>query len=265
MTDVSVSELVSMVHTAPDDGPRRNEDHTGTVDDIGGVAVPPPPSVDAKTKSSTISKGPRQQKPVDNGRHPPEAVKRPASTRIYRYSPLGVPKPHATARVQRMVERAQREFDQAAQAPPYHSKHGRPAIPTAAAYKSVQMGYQNVEHMGGNGVPEAPPSRIFGQTKRQPQVVDRGTPPQRPPGCRVKTSHDRLIDAEFNRDVSQCLVIHGGRALGLERARCETSGLKALVEKNIQTFETQSDAIKLVCLLIAKKLNQVTEQWVGSE
>ena len=205
MTDVSVSELVSMVHTAPDDGPRPDEDPTGVVDDIGSVAVPPAPSVDAKSKTS--SKGLRQQKPVDNGRHPPETVKRQASTRLYRYSPLGVPKPSQTARVQRMVERARREFDQA-QAPPYHSKHGRPAIPTAAAYKSVQMGYQNVEHMGGNGVPEAPPSKLFGQTKRQPQVVERGTPPQRHPGCRVKTSHDRLIDAEFNRDVSQCLVVH---------------------------------------------------------
>ena len=81
----------------------------------------------------------------------------------------------------------------------------------------------------------------------------------------MKTQHDRLIDAEFNRDVSQCLVVHGGRALGLERARCETSGLKALVEKNIQTFETQSDGIKLIALLLAKKLNQITEGWVGVE
>ena len=81
----------------------------------------------------------------------------------------------------------------------------------------------------------------------------------------MKSSHDRIIDQEFNRDVSQCLVIHGGRALGLERTRCETSGLKALVEKNISSFETQSDAMKLCCLLVAKKLNQITENWVGSE
>ena len=96
-----------------------------------------------------------------------------------------------------------------------------------------------------------------------------GTPPQKPPGgsyqSRVKTSHDMIIDQELNRDVSQCLVVHGGRALGFERSRCETSGLKALVEKNIALFETQSDAVKLCCLLIAKKLNQLTENWVGSE
>ena len=120
-----------------------------------------------------------------------------------------------------------------------------------------------------DGVPEHPPSQLPGQAKRRPSMVGdtagirtRGpTPPQ----SRVKTSHDRIIDQEFNRHVSQCLVVHGGRALGLERSRCETSGLKALVEKNIAAFETQSDAVKLGCLLIAKKLNQLTEKWVGSE
>ena len=185
-------------------------------------------------------------------------------TRIHRYSPFGVPKPSATARVQRMVQKAQREFEKAEQQSPYHSKHARPAIPTPEAYKSFQMGYQAMGGVVRDDVPPALPSQIFGQPKHRTNM---GATPTRdkPHTSRVKTSHDRLIDAEFNRDVSQCLVVHGGRALGLERERCETSGLKALVEKNIASFETQSDAIKLGCLLIAKKLNQLTERWVGSE
>ena len=293
MTDVSVSECVSMVHPISD-GPRPAENHAGPADDTVGVVVPPPtPATNDKVESSSTSKGPvRPQKPVRSDGGPiREAQSRGAHPRIHRYSPLGVPKPHQTARVVRMVERAQREFEKAEQRSPYHSKHGRPAIPTPEAYQSVQMGHQNMEYVGGNGVSEAPPDQLPGQPKRQPQMV--GNPSQRPSypsdhpsvrrvsrgggppppvipqggayQSRVKTSHDRLIDAEFNRDVSQCLVVHGGRALGLERERCETSGLKALVEKNIASFETQSDAIKLGCLLIAKKLNQLTERWVGSE
>ena len=294
MTDVSVSECVSMVHPISSDGSRPTENHAGPADHLGGVVVPPttPAATNNKVESSsTISKPSRQQKPVSHGG--PVRETQPGSTRpvIHRYSPLGVPKPHQTARVVRMVERAQREFEKAEQQSPYHSKHGRPAIPTPEAYQSLQMGHQNMEYMGGNGVSEAPPDQLPGQPKRQPQMV--GNPSQRPSypsdhpsvrrvsrgggppppvipqrgayQSRVKTSHDRLIDAEFNRDVSQCLVVHGGRALGLERERCETSGLKALVEKNIASFETQSDAIKLGCLLIAKKLNQLTERWVGSE
>ena len=131
-----------------------------------------------------------------------------------------------------MVERAQREFERAQ--PPYHSKHARPAIPTQEAMQSVQMGYQTMGGVVRDGIPEGPPSRLSGQAKRRPPMVgnptELGTTP-RPPHSRVKTSHDRIIDAEFNRDVSQCLVVHGGRALGLEKSRCETSGLKALVEK----------------------------------
>ena len=271
MTDVSVSECVSMVHPISSDGSRPTENHAGPADHLGGVVVPPttPAATNNKVESSsTISKPSRQQKPVSHGG--PVRETQPGRTRpvIHRYSPLGVPKPHQTARVVRMVERAQREFAKAEQQSPYHSKHGRPAIPTPEAYQSLQMGHQNMEYMGGNGVPQAPPDQVPGQTKRRPSMVGDTTglrtrpPPQQ---SRVKTSHDRLIDAEFNRDVSQCLVVHGGRALGLERERCETSGLKALVEKNIASFETQSDAIKLGCLLIAKKLNQITERWVGSE
>ena len=64
----------------------------------------------------------------------------------------------------------------------------------------------------------------------------------------MKTSHDRVIDAEFNRDVSQCLVVHSGWALGLERSRCETSGLKAFVENNIALFETQSASASVSAL-----------------
>jgi len=275
MTDVSVSECVSMVHPISD-GPRPAENHAGPADDTVGVVVPPPtPATNDKVESSSTSKGPsRPQKPVSHGGPVHQTQSRGAHPRIHRYSPLGVPKPHQTARVVRMVERAQREFEKAEQRSPYHSKHGRPAIPTPAAYQSLKMGHQNMEYVGGNGVPEGPPNQLPGQAQRRPSMV--GNPPQRPsypsdhPSVhqrppRVKTSHDRVIDAEFNRDVSQCLVVHGGRALGLERSRCETSGLKALVEKNIASFETQSDAIKLCCLLLAKKLNQLTESWVGSE
>ena len=115
---------------------------------------------------------------------------------------------------------------------------------------------------------EGHPAEYLAKLEKDPQwwvTPQSYAPAPPPPQSRVKTSHDRIIDAEFNRDVSQCLVVHGGRALGLERSRCKTSGLKALVEKNIAAFETQSDAIKLGCLLIAKKLNQPTEKWVGSE
>ena len=266
MTDVSVHELLTMVHTTPGDGPGSVEDPSGTVDNIGSMAVPPTPS-DANEKIKSSSKPRREKGPVSDGGHTRQTITRPTDHRIHRYSPLGVPKHTATARVQRMVEKAQREFDQATQSSPYHSKHGRPCIPTAAAMRSVQMGNQNVEHVVRDGVPEGPPFQLPGQPKRRPAMV--GTPYPKPMGgcsqSRVKTQHDRLIDAEFNRDVSQCLVVHGGRALGLERARCETSGLKALVEKNIQTFETQSDGVKLIALLIAKKLNQITEGWVGVE
>ena len=145
MTDVSVHELLSMVHTIPDNGPRPVQDPSGSVDNTGSVALrlpSAPPDANDQVKS-TSSKGPRQQKPVSDGGHPRETQSRAKDHRIHRYSPLGVPKPSATARVQRMVERAQREFDQAAQSPPYHSKHARTAIPTPEAYKSVQMGYQN--------------------------------------------------------------------------------------------------------------------------
>ena len=41
--------------------------------------------------------------------------------------------------------------------------------------------------------------------------------------------------------------------------------MKALVEKNIQQFETASDAVKLLGLLVAKKLNQITERLVGGD
>ena len=263
MTDVSVHELLTMVHTTTDDGSGPVEDPSGAVDIVSSLAVPPTPS-DANEKIKSSSK-PRREKPVSDGGHTSETLKRPADNRIHRYSPFGAAKPTATARVQRMVEKAQREFDQAT--PPYHSKHSRPAIPTAAAMRSVQMGNANMEHVVRDGVPEGPPFQLPGQPKRRPSMV--GTPYPKPMGggsqSRVKTQHDRLIDAEFNRDVSQCLVVHGGRALGLERSRCETTGLKALVEKNISSFETQSDAMKLVCLLIAKKLNQITEGWVGVE
>ena len=118
--------------------------------------------------------------------------------------------------------------------------------------------------MAGESARDSHSHTINGQSKHRTNM---GATPShdKPHTNRVKTSHDRIIDPEFNRDVSQCLVVHGGRALGLERSRCETSGQKALVERNIASFETQSDAIKLCRLLIAKKLNQLTENWVGSE
>ena len=264
MTDVSVSECVSMVHPISD-GSRPTENHTGPADPLDGLAVPPtPPVTNNKVESSDHNKRPRPQKPVTDGGPVHQTQSRPKDHRIHRYSPFGVPKPSATGRVQRMVQRAQREFEKAEQQSPYHSKHSRPAIPTPEAYQSVQMGHQNMERMVRDDVPPALPSRIFGQPKHRTNM---GATPTRdkPHTSRMKSSHDRIIDQEFNRDVSQCLVIHGGRALGLERTRCETSGLKALVEKNISSFETQSDAMKLCCLLVAKKLNQITENWVGSE
>ena len=156
MTDVSVSECVSMVHPAPDDGARPSENPTGPVDDLDGVAVPTAtPATNDKVESSSTSKGPsRQQKSVSDGRPVRETQSRPKDHRIHRYSPLGVPKPGQTARVQRMVERAQREFEKTQQqSPPYHSKHA-PSIPTPEAYKSVQMGYQNMERMVRDEYPE---------------------------------------------------------------------------------------------------------------
>ena len=237
--------------------------------------MPPPPSdANDKVKSTSNSKGPPVnglQKPVSsNGRPIHEEVKRSKDHRIFRYSPLGVPKPAQTARVQRMVERAHREFERAGQQSPYHHiKHTRPALQTPDHRQQVPLGYQAMDGMVRDGVPERPPSRLHGQAQHTQQMVGNTgsirtrAPP--PPQSRMKSSHDRIIDQEFNRDVSQCLVVHGGRALGLERSRCETSGLKALVEKNISSFETQSDAMKLCCLLVAKKLNQITENWVGSE
>ena len=268
MTDVSVHQLLSMVHTAPDDGPRPVQDPSGPVDGTSSVDSPPPsPNANDKVESSDNSKRPRQQKSVSSDGGPVrETLKRPKDHRIHRYSPIGIPKPAQTARVVRMVERARREFETAQS--PYHPKHARPAIPTQEAMQSAQMGHAYMERLVRDGVPGGPPGRVPGQARNKPPVVGDPTVIRTrplPPQSRMKSTHDRIIDAEFNRDVSQCLVVHGGRALGLERSRCETSGLKALVEKNIAAFETQSDAIKLGCLLIAKKLNQLTEKWVGSE
>ena len=129
MTDVSVSECVSMVHPISD-GSRPTENHAGPADHLGGVVVPPttPAATNNKVESSsTISKPSRQQKPVSHGG--PVRETQPGSTRpvIHRYSPLGVPKPHQTARVVRMVERAQREFAKAEQ--PYHSNMGAQQYP----------------------------------------------------------------------------------------------------------------------------------------
>ena len=268
MTDVSVHECVNMVHPVPDGGSRPVEDPPGGVDRPGGMALPTPPPISANNKaesstSNTGAKPRREEKPVDDGRAVRETQPRRESARIHRYSPLGVPKPHQTARVVRMVERARKEFEKTQQqSSPYHPKHARPAIPTSNNYQSVQMGYETLDGVVRDDVLRPPPSRLCGQSKHRANV---GAPPghEKPPSGRVKTHHDRVIDAEFNRDVSQALVIHGGRALGLDRSRCETSGLKALVEKNIASFETQSDAMKLCCLLVAKKLNQLTERWVG--
>ena len=92
MTDVSVSECVSMVHPAPHDGPRPTENPSGPVDDPDGVAVPTPtPTANEKDKSSGTNKGPRHQKPVSHGGPIREAQPRREGPRIHRYSPLGVP------------------------------------------------------------------------------------------------------------------------------------------------------------------------------
>ena len=137
MTDVTVSECVSMVHPVSDDGPRPTENHAGPADHPVGVAVPTStPTTNNKVESSSTNQGhpSRQQKSVSHGGPIREEVQRPKDHRIHRYSPLGVPKPGQTARVQRMVQRAQREFEKIEQQPPYHSKHARPAIPTPEAY-----------------------------------------------------------------------------------------------------------------------------------
>ena len=179
MTDVSVHELLTMVHTTPGDGPGSVEDPSRVVDAVGSMAVPPTPP-DANEKVQGSSKPHRREKPVSDGGHPRETNKWTTDHRIHRYSPFGAAKPTTTARVQRMVEKAQREFEQAKQSPPYHSKHARPAIPTAAAMRSVQMGNQNVEHVVRDGVPEGPPFQLPGQPKRRPSMV--GTPYPKPMG-----------------------------------------------------------------------------------
>ena len=163
-----------MVHPAPHDGPRPTENPSGPVHDPDGVAVPiPTPTANDKDKSSGTNKGPRHQKPVSHGGPIREAQPRREGPRIHRYSPLGVPKPGQTARVVRMVERAQREFEK--NQPPYHSKHARPAIPTQEAMQSLQMGYQTMGGMVGDGIPEWPPSRLPGQSKHRPSMVGNPT------------------------------------------------------------------------------------------
>ena len=178
MTDVSVHQLLSMVHPVSDTGPGPDEDPSGPADNTGSVACPPPPS-DANDKvksSSNTSKGPpvsRQQKSVSSdGRPLREEVKRSKDHRIFRYSPLGVPKPAQTARVQRMVERAHREFERAGQQSPYyHSKHTRPALQTPDHRQQVPLGYQALDGMVRHGVPEGPPGRLHGQAQHTQQMV----------------------------------------------------------------------------------------------
>jgi len=283
-----VSECVSLVGgdgssagchaVAPDDTPVAEPVH-----DDASLACPSTPKASVAANDhangSQHKEGRGGKRPVkiqddpsrlrEHGRLASEAVHRPSCPRIVRYSPLGVPKPHNTARVVRMAERVRRELGQQQQPlPPYHPKHARPSLPTPEAIQAIKVGHPHMEYLVRDGAPEPLAAQVPQQAQRQAGLVGRAKEAllghhkgHVPPKARHPS--DRVIDAEFGRDVSQCLVVHGGRALGLEPSRCETPGLRALVEKNIQSFESQSDAMKLVGLLIAKKLNQITERWVG--
>ena len=159
-----------------DTGPGPRQDPSGPADDTSSVACAPPPSDVANDQvENNNSKGPpvnRQQKPVrSDGGAIREEVKRPKNHRIFRYSPLGVPKPAQTARVQRMVERAHREFERVGQQSPYHSKHAKPALSTPDHRQQVPLGYQAMDGMVRDGVPERPPSRLHGQAQHTQQMV----------------------------------------------------------------------------------------------